>query len=141
MSDELEVAERWIRSALLASTAITDYVGDRIFDLPPPRGTLYPYIVFNTQSAEDVRGVGTQRIMSDSIYTVKAVAETDDSSKLAPLAGAIDDALVLASPVSVGTIGTALACVRERLMRYTELTDGTYYSHRGGEYRILTQVN
>ena len=119
MSDELEVAERWISAALLASTSITDYVGDRIFDRPPPRGTLYPYIVYNTQSADDVRGIGTQRIMSDSIYTVKAVAETDDSSRLAPLAGAIDDALTLSSPESVGTVGTALACVRERLLRYS----------------------
>lgn len=141
MSDELEIAERFIVDTLLGTPSITDLVNDRVFTDPPPRGTLYPYILVSSADSTDVRGVGVQRIMSDTIVTVKAVKEGPNTEALGDLCKLIDGAITLEQPTDVGVDGIALSCVRERSMKYTETTNGTKYTHRGGEYRIHTQLN
>ena len=90
-------------------------------------------------TTQDVRGTGTIRIMATSIYTVKAVAETDDLSVLSPLARAVDDAITLAQPEAV-TGGTVQGCVRERIVRFKETSEGQRFAHFGGEYTIITQT-
>ncbi len=139
--DEFQVAETWIKDTLLADEAVADYVADRIFDAPPPEGTQYPYIIFSMASTDDVRGIGTARIMSDTIYTVKAVMGTGQHEDLGAVASAIDTALTLDHSVAVGTIGSIEACVRQRGVRYTEYTAGNEYAHRGGDYQILVSLN
>lgn len=140
MSDEIKVIETWLVDALSASTDVTDYVDDRIFDLPPPRGTEYPYIIYSMTSTNDVRGIGVTRIMSDTIFTVKAVARSSHAENLPALAAAIDDALTLEIPASVSTIGVVEACARERAVQLTEYTEGQHYEHRGGDYQIHARV-
>lgn len=139
--DEFQLAETWIKATLLAATGVTDYVADRVFDAPPPEGTQYPYIIFNMASTDDVRGVGTARIMSDTIYTVKAVIGTGQHEDMGAIAAAIDVALTLEQPEAVGTDGSIEACVRQRGVRYTEYTAGNEYAHRGGDYQILVSLN
>lgn len=140
MADELSVAEEWIAATLAADPTVSSYVGARIFDRPPPEGTEYPYIIFSHASNSDVRGVGTARVMSDTIYLVKAVAGTDHSDALADVAEAIESALTTAQPVAT-TDGYVEGCVRERMVRYTEYTDGETYAHRGGEYKLIATMS
>ena len=141
IEDELSVIEVWIVETLNADPTVAQLVGGRIFDTPPPEGTQYPYIIYNMSSVNDVRGVGTQRIMSDTIYIVKAVASTEQTRRLAELAGAMDAALTLTQPAAVGLIGTVHSSVRERPVKFNEYTGGNRYSHRGGEYAIVAQRN
>jgi hypothetical protein len=141
MSDEPGVIEEWIVETLLASDDVTDLVDDRIFDEPPPKGTLYPYIEYTMASGSDVRtGVGITRIFSDTIFTVKAVAASGNATGLASLASAIDAALTLDHPVVTST-GVVEACVRERPVVYKEFTEGNKYEHRGGDFMIIARAS
>jgi hypothetical protein len=141
VADELGVIEQWIVDTLLASSDVTDIVEDRIFDEPPPKGTRYPYIEYNMVSGSDVRtGVGTHRIFSDTIFTVKAVAASGNAPGLAELAGHIDAALTLISPTPVDAIGIVDGCVRERPVSFKEYTDGIHYEHRGGDFQVIARA-
>jgi hypothetical protein len=140
MSDEIAVIEDWIVTALTASTDVTDYVDNRIYSTPPPRGTEYPFIIYNMTSTNDVRGIGVSRIMSDTIYTVKAVARSSNATDLPDLVAAIDVALTLEIP-AVSALGTVEACVRERAVQIAEFTEGQHYEHRGGDYKVHARIS
>lgn len=140
MSDEVDVAETWLEAALTGDATVNALISGRVFDAPPPENTTYPYVIYNPSSMNDVRGVGTTRIASDTMFTVKAVAQTDDHSVLTPLVSAMDDALTLSQPASVSG-GTVHSCVRERPVKYREFTNGKHFVHRGGEYAIFVQAD
>ena len=134
---ETALADTWIESQLSGSTAVTAIVSTRIYpDVAPPDAS-YPFIVYSLVSPDDVRGVSSQRIMSSTIYLVKATALSPNFNALSPVAEAIDAALDKQSGPVTG--GTVLMCARQRPHRQAETTDGKTYRHLGGEYLIQVQ--
>lgn len=125
---EVLVASRWLYDTLQDVAP-----GGAWSDVAPPH-VKDPYIVFSMTDANDVRVVDGIRVLTDALYTVKAVAETETYAGLETYASQIDTALHNAS--SVVTDGLIVWCVRERPVAYSETTDGLTYKHLGGMYRL-----
>ena len=107
--------------------------------LSAPDDARLPYIVWQCQSPpRDVRGVGTFRVMVDTLYVVKAVSQGTSYAPLAPVAAAIDRALTNPVGDSVED-GLVLTSVRNDQFSMREVAEGTEFRHLGGEYRIQAQ--
>ena len=106
------------------------------FALP---GAQYPFIIFQCQSPpRDVRGVGVTRVMVDTLYVVKAVAQVDSYAPLQGIAHIIDKALT--SPEgSVVDDGLVFTSVREEGFNLVEVEQGTQFRHLGGQFKIQAQ--
>lgn len=112
----------------------------RVFEDFAPEGTPYPFIIFQCQSPpRDVRGVGTTRVMVDTLYVVKTVAQVMSYAPLAPVAKVLDNAITtsVGGPVADGLVFTA---VREEQFALNEIDSGKQYRHFGGVYRIHAQA-
>lgn len=134
---ETTLIDQWIEATLSAASAVTDLVGTRIYaDVAPPN-IEYPFVVYQLQSPDDVRGVSSARILTSTLYVVKAVSIGTNFNALQPVVEAIDGVLHQASGPVTG--GQVLACVRERPFRLVEVNEGNTYRHLGGEYRIQVQ--
>lgn len=141
---ETELGNQWIqqRLALYATqlNAISSGLSSRIYpDIAPP-GVPYPFIVYQVQSPpRDIRGVGATRVMVDTLYVVKAVAEVASYGPLAPIASVIDTAMTSESGSAVGD-GTVFSSVRENGLSLAEPPkDGTQIRNLGGVYRLHMQ--
>lgn len=134
---ETVLADAWIEAQLSGSSAVTNVVSNRIYSDVAPPNIDYPFIVYYVISPDDVRGVSSQRIMSSTIYLVKATALSSDYAALQPLVEAIDAALDGQSGAVTG--GNVLMCSRQRPHRQAETLDGNTYRHLGGEYLIQVQ--
>lgn len=140
---EQAMVDEWVESALAAEAvalnAIDAGLSARVFANYAPPGTRYPFIIFQCQDPpRDVRGVGISRVMVDTLYVVKAVAQSTSYSPLAPVAAVIDRALTSPGGAAVGD-GVVLTSVRERQFSLVEKEDGTEFRHFGGEYQIQAQ--
>lgn len=140
---EVVLCNQYVEDCLDAYSAqlnlISPGLSDRIFEEVAPEGTTYPFIVYQCQDPpRDVRGVGTFRVMIDTLYVVKAVAQGDSYAPLLPVAGVIDAAMTSAAGATVGD-GIVFASVRERGFQMAEPSEGTQFRHLGGEYRIQAQ--
>lgn len=73
---EQALTDAWVEGRLKAFDTITPGLGDRIFLDVAPEGTPYPFVVYQCQEPpRDVRGVGSFRVMVDTLYVAKAVAQ------------------------------------------------------------------
>ena len=129
----------WVAQALSDSDDVSEAVGDRIYEDVGPDDATYPFIVYSLATSQDVVGLGTQRIMADTMLTVKAVAEASREA-LSLLAAAIDTALTVASGV-ITTDGTIFTAIRQTEISYTERVNGHQIRHLGGEFSIQVQSN
>lgn len=141
---ETVVIEEWIEATLLASTAVTNIVGNRIYlDLAPSDAEAdvpYPFIVYKNLSATDLRVVGPYRVFTDTLYAVHGTYEGNSYTPLAPLASAIDAALTTITPAVVNSpSGIMLSGVRTRPFRMPEIIDGAQLCHLGGVYQFIAQ--
>jgi hypothetical protein len=135
--NESVVAEQWLVEKLRDDAAVAALVGQRIYSELAPQGAAMPYIVVQNQASVDVLGVGSQRILTELVFVVRAVGRGASYAGLAPIADAIDAALHLASGATAN--GTVLGCRREEPFRRPEVTSGVQYRHLGGIYRVWTQ--
>lgn len=133
MSTELAEAERFIWDRLTAWAPLDALVGDRIFNTAAPQGAELPYVIFNGDPNNDVRGIGTRNIQNELVMFVKAVDESPSYSSVEAIAAQVH----LALHGQQDPAGPVLACVRERIISYPEDSDGRSYRHRGGEYRMV----
>ena len=146
---EQAMVDAWCDAALKAHTAFDSlFPGDatlsqRVFPQIAPDGTKYPFIVYQAQSPPHVvRGVGPNRVMVDTLYVVKAVAQVASFDALADVAHEIDVVMTQAEPVAVpGGLGLILASVQEDTFSLTESESGQLFRHLGGQYRILAQAS
>jgi hypothetical protein len=121
--------------------AIDAGLSDRIFQDFAPVDTEMPYIIYQCQDPpRDVRGVGPVRVMVDTLYIVKAVAQVATYAPLAPVAKVIDAAMTVADVTPVDD-GYALASIRNGQFSLTEIDSGKKFCHLGGEYRIQAQAH
>lgn len=133
---ELITVETWLRQRL-ASNLVG--VQNRVFVDAAPRGTQYPYVIYQLQTPEDVRTLNGTRIMTTGTWIVKAIMQTATYADLSSIAAAIDSQLHKAQyHTDVGS-GAVLACVRERPFKMSEVNDGLLILHLGGFYRIYAQ--
>ena len=134
---ELLAVEQFLYSALSTLTTGASALATRAYSHVAPEDAVYPYIVFQQQAGRDVNGVGAIRIMSNELYTAKAVTDKSFSS-LDALVDSIDDLLHKASGTT--SAGTIFSVVRESPFSLPTVEDGITYFQRGGIYRILVQA-
>jgi hypothetical protein len=136
---EVSIIDSWVYAQLAGNVTVAQMVGTRIFNTYAPPDIAFPFIIFQQQTLRDVRGVGSDRIMVDTLYVVKGVSQGSDFSQLGTLASAIDVALnVPAGGAATG--GLVLASVRDEPFALTEVDDGKQFRHMGGVYRIYAQA-
>lgn len=141
---EQAMCSLWVKVALEAKAADFDAIApglsSRIFEDFAPDGTPYPFVVFQCQSPpRDIRGVGTSRVMVDTLYVVKAVSQVDSYLPLAPIARTIDSAMTSSTGSAVGD-GFVLTSVRQDQFAMVEVDSGTQFRHFGGEYKLQAQA-
>jgi hypothetical protein len=125
---------------VVALEAVATGLSGRVFPDMAPDGTKYPFIVYQCQSPpRDVRGVGVVRVMVDTLYVVKAVAQTLTWDPLVPVAKAIDQAMTSADTTVVGD-GLVLSSVRQEQFSLVTVESGKQFRHFGGQYRIQAQA-
>jgi hypothetical protein len=141
MAEETSLVDRWIRTRLANSIDIANYVGTRIYLGQAPDEADYPFIVYNNQSSDDLRVVGHQRVWTDTLYNVRAIANTSNFDVLSPIALAIEQELHDVGTVEVldgdgNPIGFMYESYKERPFRMFEIVEGYPFAHLGGLYRI-----
>lgn len=142
---ESTLVDAWIRqrlgvTAAASLDAISAGLSTRVFLDFAPEGTPYPFIIFQALTPpSDVRGVGIIRVMVDTLYLVKAVAQGTDYDALRPVVSVIDGALTQQDPVDMAG-GILLTSVRDREFRLVEIENGKQFRHLGGEFRIQAQA-
>lgn len=141
---EQALVSLWVAGRLAtkaaALNAISLGLSGRIYEDFAPEDAAYPFIIFQCQSPpRDIRGVGVTRVMVDTLYIVKAVAQVLSYAPLAPVAAVIDEAMTAASgsPVSDGNV---FASVRQEQFAMVEIDSGKQYRHFGGQYQIQAQA-
>lgn len=142
---EQAMVDLWVESRfadpLIAADleAIATGLSERLFPDFAPKGTPYPFIIYQCQDAPRViRGVGTFAVMVDTLYVVKAVSQVDSYAPLAPIARVIDAAMTSSTGSAVED-GFVLTSVRDRQFALVEVDQGTQFRHFGGEYSIQAQ--
>lgn len=136
VGSEVVLGYDWIQTVLLADAGVSAITTD-IYQDRAPVVAAYPFIVIQSQQATDVMGVGTARIITDSIYIVKSIAQSETYTPLIPLAKAIDLALHGVTGTLSG--GSIFACIREESFRFSETEDGDHFKHLGGIYKLQLQ--
>lgn len=127
-------------SIVTALNAISAGLATRIYGDLAPTDAVYPFIVFQCQSPpRDIRGVGVVRVMVDTLYVVKAVAQTTSYAPLVGVAKVIDQAMTAPDVVAVGD-GFVLSSVREDQFQLVEVDSGKQFRHLGGQFRIQAQA-
>lgn len=140
---EQALVDLWVESALKSYAgldAVSPGLTQRVYSQYAPADAQYPFIVWQVASpARDIRGVGVIRVMVDTLYIVKAVAQVDSYAPLAPVARAIDSALTAPDQIAVAD-GFILSSVREEQFSLVEVEAGKQYRHFGGQYKIHAQA-
>ena len=141
---EQAMVTEWVKTRLALYAADLDAIAvnlsQRVFeDFAPTGFSTYPFIIVQCQSPpRDVRGVGVSRVMVDTLYIVKAVAQVDSYAPLAPVARVIEAALTSPTGGPIGT-GDVFTSVREEQFALVEIDAGKQYRHFGGLFKIQAQ--
>jgi hypothetical protein len=93
---EIQEAKNWIHDVLAANSDITAAVSIRIFADHYPGAAIdrvYPYVLYNTMAATDIRGIGRNRVSTDALFQVRAVCEGAPNATAKLVCKRIDDVL------------------------------------------------
>ena len=140
MSAELEAAEQFIRSRLVAQAGLSALVpggfhSERLHNVAAGR-----YILWTYQGAPpDTMGEHGVRILVNPLYLVRVIDKVGTYLALSPAADLIDQALHTTVPQAVVVNGanyTIQSCLRERPYTQTETLADLEWRHTGGYYRI-----
>lgn len=135
---ETVVADEWIHFTLLSHPTVSSIVDDRVYFDVAPRDALMPFIVIQSQDADDYRGVGPVNVFTTTLYIVKAIAQADSYGPLQPVVEAIYDALHNSKGLAPSG-GRIISCLREAPFRLQEFSDGKSFRHLGGRYSLQVQ--
>lgn len=135
MSSGIETAEisRWLYERLTGDPTLVSLVAGRVTYGDYPEEWENPLVQFILVSSRDILGVGSQRIMVDSIWQIKVIDEGSTYSRPLPIAKQIDALLHGASET---TAFGHFESVRERGLQYPDVTAGVRSVHLGGMYRV-----
>jgi hypothetical protein len=132
--ETVDIIGPWIYSTLSGDSTLTGLVAGQIYGPLTPDEPVGTYVTFSLLSARDIRGVGTARIFADTIYMVKAVAQTTSMDDVLPTFDRVN--ALLDGKTHTGPSGTVLSCSRNTVISYPEVIEGTAYLHLGGTYSI-----
>lgn len=127
---ELVSVSEWIRSVLGSNKA---GVADRVYNGVAPKSATYPMILFQYQDGEDVRGVGTVRIMGNGRWLLRVVGKESTSTTLETIWDTMHGCLNAKSGTGV------LHCIKEEPFEMVEVIDGVQYRYLGAIYRIYAE--
>lgn len=133
MNEVFRVYE-WIYSTLAADATVASLVGARIYAGAAPQDAALPVVIFNHMAGNDLVGVGTARVLNNSLYQVKGVTKGRSHAVGQQIADAIDAAL---HGQNVSADGIRVGCVREQAIVYGQSDNGEEFRHAGGIYRIF----
>lgn len=142
------IKARFAAAGIVASLDALGYTIDgsllssRVYEDVAPPTAAYPYILFQVQTEPEViRGVGSGEWLTDTIYTVKAVAQGSDDSVVGAVSAIIHTAMVEDDHETItGSIGTMFMSRRLRMVRFTETAQGDQFRHLGGMYQIQARA-
>lgn len=136
--NEIARAFEWLYDTLTEDSTLATLVGARVYRGVAPQGEARPCVVYNAAAGHDVMTVGTARVITHVVVTVKAVGRNTDYAALKSVADALDAALHGARGSASGAL--VLSCYREMPLDYIEHTQTETYAHLGGQYRLLVQA-
>lgn len=143
MANELQGYSKFLRDTLLAHSAVSDLVGNGVFEDLAPQDSAPPYIVFGLHAARVLSVAGADaRIFTIPDYYVRAVVESESYAPADAIALAIDAALEGAlGQVTVGGVTYQIRGVFQTLpLRYPEVEGGVQYRHAGAVYRTYVHT-
>lgn len=133
---EIFTAETWLYTKLHGDSTLLGLCPGGIHTWPVPTTFAGRYVLYQNQSAVDVRGMGPARIGVNGLWLVRVVDEAlSFGGSLQTAADRLDVLLQAASGAVTG--GNIWACVREEPFQLVELADGRQYRHLGGIFRIF----
>lgn len=139
MAVEVVSVDQWIYEALEADGQLAAVVGSRLFADQAPQDASLPYVLWQMQSPQpDTVGVGGVRILTNMLWLVKVVDQTESyAGLLKAAADRIDEVLCGLAGQTVGGV-TVDSCVRVQPFRMVEdESGGRQYRHLGGIYQIV----
>ena len=144
MADESLLIDKWLYDTLSTNaTIITDTVIHQgstfhIYEgVAPASLNQARWVVWQMQSARDIRAVGGIRMLVECVYIVKVIT-TGSGYSVKPLVDAIDTAMDRKQIVT-GYVRIE-ECIRDGPFRLNETRGDITYRQRGGVYRIRAQV-
>lgn len=134
--ETVDLVEIWLWGVLSGDSTLIGLIGiDNIAGTLAPEVLDPPYLAWLCQSSIDVKGNAGQIISVDSLYEVKAVAQSSSWDEVRPVAQRVKE--ILHRPGQVVTVSNgSLSCVHDRIIQYPEVSGGVQYRHLGGIYRI-----
>jgi hypothetical protein len=131
---EADACEQLIYSTLNGDATLTALVTGVYIDLAP-EGTAFPFVVFQEMSGRDLMEVGSNRIWTNFVYSVKVIGQTASFADLRTAVARVD--VLLHKLSGTAASGTIHACIREQSVRLLELAPGgLQVRHSGGIYRL-----
>lgn len=134
--ETVDIVEKWLWEALSGDSTLVGLIGtDNIVGTLAPEALDPPYLAWLCQSAIDIKGNAGQIISVDTLYEIKAVAQTSTWDDVGPVAQRVKQILHRPGEV-ITTVNGSLSCVHDRIIQYPEVNEGVQYRHLGGIYRI-----
>jgi hypothetical protein len=130
---EAASAEEFIFDTLTGDTTLTGLIGGRVFNTQAVQGAAYPLVVYQWMSGQDYAAVGAERIWTNLLYLVKAIA---DNALYPDAIAARIDALLHRASGNV-TNGVVWSCTREQVIRLPDAVAGSQFRQSGAVYRLL----
>jgi len=128
-------AQIWIRATLLANSGFSSAVSSQVYGGVAPNSATYPFVTMQILSTDDRPLVGGGILWSDVVMLVRATIDKRSAYEIRSIAAAIQQLLHAKSGTTVDAKIVSCSRIRPHAAP-TEETDGIFYSHLGGEYRI-----
>lgn len=119
--------------AKLNTQTVLDAVAGGVWNSRAPRGTPYPFIVFQMMSKVDEHNFALRG--GNALYLVKAVSDKEWPKEAMDADTQIDTALE-DTTLTIANY-SQLLCRRENDFGFVEDRDGMIYQHIGGIYRVI----
>lgn len=134
--NELSRANKWIYARLSGDATITGIVSTRIYARKAPKDATYPLIVYNYQAGTDAQGVGTARVLTQTVFQVKVICKGKPDADVHTVADQIDE--LIGKGIHELQNDVRISSRRESPIEFEEDTpnsDKSFY-HLGGLYRL-----
>ncbi len=131
-------AFQWVKTTMVADSALMAAATGGVFQGYAPIGTTAPFAIVSQQVATDVLTVNAVRLFVSILLQIKAIGPANNYSALVTIADRIDALFKSVRDVGLGT-GGILCCYREQSLAYEEIINGAQWSHLGGLYHIELQ--
>lgn len=135
--NESYAVDKWLYATLHGDSTLLAAAPGGIHADAAPMGTTGVYVTYAMMANADLLTLSGVRMFNKNLYIVKAVGAGQSYGVVQTAAERID-ALLKRTAGSV-TGGLILSCVREEIVRYSELVEQRQFRHLGGLYRIQAQ--